>query len=176
MAARTSGGASIDKFDILATYTYAKALLDGHDDDQAKQRAMVAAIMGANARLGTRGEHLDDFSSLKDSAERKKKTTITAHSFDNQVALKMGRFFDEVFLPVLRTFANSGLTYEDIKNIVKIPTFWGEGHWRAVQGTGGGSLQDTGNGPRHASMRGQPYQWSPSCIGGSSIIALLGSQ
>ena len=49
---------SIGKFDILATYTYAKALLDGLDDDEAKERGMVAAIMGAKARLGhTGGSH-----------------------------------------------------------------------------------------------------------------------
>jgi hypothetical protein len=34
----------IGKFDILATYAYARALLDGLDDDEAKQRGMVAAI------------------------------------------------------------------------------------------------------------------------------------
>ncbi len=37
---------SIGKFDILATYTYAKPLLDGLDDAGAKQRGMVAAIRG----------------------------------------------------------------------------------------------------------------------------------
>ena len=37
---------SIGKIDILATYTYAQALLHGSDDDEAKQRGMVAAIMG----------------------------------------------------------------------------------------------------------------------------------
>ena len=50
----TLGDVSIGKFDILATYTYAKALLDGSDEDEAKQRGMVAAIMGAHARLGLR--------------------------------------------------------------------------------------------------------------------------
>ena len=43
---------SIGKFDILGTYTYAQCLLDGLNDDEAKQRGMVAAIMGAQARLG----------------------------------------------------------------------------------------------------------------------------
>ena len=53
---------SIGKFDILATYTYAKALLDGLDRDEAKQRGMVAAIMGAQARAGHRGgSHQDDY-------------------------------------------------------------------------------------------------------------------
>ncbi len=41
---------SIGKFDILATYSYAKALLDGVPADEAKQRGIVAAIMGAKAR------------------------------------------------------------------------------------------------------------------------------
>ncbi len=55
---------SIGKFDILATYAYAKALLDGMTDDEAKQRGMVAAIMGAQARLGIRKEHYEEFTSL----------------------------------------------------------------------------------------------------------------
>jgi hypothetical protein len=52
---------SIGKFDILATYTYSQALLDGLDDDEAKQKGMVAAIMGAQARLGIRKEHHEEF-------------------------------------------------------------------------------------------------------------------
>src|SRR3954467_4885128 len=94
------GDVRIGKFDILATYTYAKALLDGLEDDEARERGMVAAIMGAKARLGQRGStHQDDHKAEKQAAEKKKKTTITAESFDRQVADKMGDFFDEVFLP-----------------------------------------------------------------------------
>src|SRR3954447_17669947 len=90
---------SIGKFDILATYTYARGLLDGLDDDDASERGMVAAVMGAKARLGhTGGTHHDDYKADKDAAERKKKTTITAGSFDRQVADKMGGFFAAVFL------------------------------------------------------------------------------
>ena len=91
-----SDDVSIGKFDILATYTYAQALLDGLDDDEAKQRGMVAAIMGAQARLGVRKDHHEEFQAQKEAAEKKKKTTITAESFDKQVAHKMGRFFDDV--------------------------------------------------------------------------------
>jgi hypothetical protein len=46
---------SIGKFDILASYAYAKALLDGVDENEAKQRGMVADIMRAKARLGHGG-------------------------------------------------------------------------------------------------------------------------
>ena len=92
-------GVSIGKFDILATYTYAKALLDGLDEDEAKQRGMVAAVMGAKARMGhAGGGHQDDYKADKQAAEKKKKTTITAESFDRQVADKLGGFFDGVFL------------------------------------------------------------------------------
>ena len=86
-----SDDVSIGKFEILATYTYARALLDGLDDDEAKQRGMVAAIMGARGRLGIRKEDHGDFQAQKEAAEKKKKTTITAESFDKQVAHKMGR-------------------------------------------------------------------------------------
>ena len=116
---------SIGKFDILATYTYAHALLNGLDDDEAKQRGMVAAIMGAQARLGVRKEHHEEFQAQKEAAEKKKKTTITAESFDKQVAHKMGGFFDEVFLPTMKKLVEAGLSYDEVKRLVKIPNTWG---------------------------------------------------
>ena len=98
MTEKASSDVSIGKFDILATYTYtyAHALSSGLDDDEAKQRGMVAAIMGAQARRGVRREHHEEFQAQKEAAERKKKTTITAESFDTQVADKMGRFIERV--------------------------------------------------------------------------------
>jgi hypothetical protein len=122
---RTPDDVSIGKFDILATYTYARSLLDGLADDEAKQRGMVAAIMGAHARLGIRKEHHEEFRVQKEAAEKKKKTTITAESFDHQVSDKMGEFFDDVFLPVMRKLIEAGLSYEEVKRAVKIPTTWG---------------------------------------------------
>jgi len=115
----------IGKFDILATYTYAQALLDGMTDDEAKQRGMVAAIIGAQARLGIRKEHHEEFQAQKEAAEKKKKTTITAESFDKQVAHKMGKFFDDVFLPILKKLVEAGLSYDEVKRLVKIPSTWG---------------------------------------------------
>jgi len=125
MAKKSEVEVSIGKFDILATYTYASALLDGLDDEDAKQRGMVAAIMGAQARRGVRKEHHEEFKSLKDAAEKKKKTTITAGSFDHQVADKMGRFFAEVFLPAMKRLVEAGLSYDEVKRLVKIPSTWG---------------------------------------------------
>ena len=69
MAKKPPSDISIGKFDILATYTYARALLDGLDDDEAKQRGTVAAIMGARARLGIRKEHHEEFQAQKEAAE-----------------------------------------------------------------------------------------------------------
>ena len=125
MAKKLPGDVPIGKFDILATYAYAKALLDGMDDDEAKQRGMVAAIMGAQARLGIRKEHHEEFQAQKEAAEKKKKTTITAESFDKQVANKMGKFFDDVFLPNLKKLVEAGLSYDEVKRLVKIPSTWG---------------------------------------------------
>jgi hypothetical protein len=119
-----SDDVSIGKFDILATYTYAKALLDGMDDE-AKQRGMVAAIMGAQARLGIRKEHHEEFQAKKEATEKKKKTTITAESFDKQVVHKMGDFFDDVFLPILKKLVEAGLSYDEVKRLVKISSTWG---------------------------------------------------
>jgi len=116
---------SIGKFDILATYTYARSLRDGMAQDEAKVRGMVAAIMGAQARLGRHHGHEDGFQNDKDRAERKKKTTITAASFDSQVAAKMGTFFDEVFLPAMKKLVQSDLSYEEVKRAVGIPARWG---------------------------------------------------
>ena len=39
--------ALIGKFEILATYTYAKALRDGLPEPEAKQRGIVAGVIGA---------------------------------------------------------------------------------------------------------------------------------
>jgi hypothetical protein len=125
MAKRAAGEILIGKFDILATYTYAQALRDGRPADEAKQRGMVAAIMGAQARLGVRKDRDEAFNTLKEAAEKKKKTSITAESFDHQVADKMGAFFDETFLPTMKKFVEAHLSYEDVKRRLKIPTTWG---------------------------------------------------
>ena len=74
MAKKKPDDVSIGKFDILATYTYAKGLLDGLEDGEAKERGMVAAIMGAKARLGHRGgSHQEVYKADKQAAEKKKK-------------------------------------------------------------------------------------------------------
>jgi hypothetical protein len=125
MATKPSSDISIGKFDILGTYVYSQALLQGLDDDEAKQRGMVAAIMGAQARLGARKEHHEEFQSQKEAAEKKKKTTINAESFDKQVANKMGDFFLDVFVPSLKTLVEAGLSYDEVKRLVKIPATWG---------------------------------------------------
>jgi len=126
MAKTSAGEGAIGKFDILATYTYAKGLLDGLDDDEAKERGLVAAIMGAKARLGHASRsHGDGYKADKEAAEKKKKTTITAESFDHQIADKMGSFFEEDFLPAMRTFVEAHLSYEDAKRLLKIPATWG---------------------------------------------------
>jgi hypothetical protein len=86
------------------------ALLRGLDDGQSKRRGMVEAIMGAQARLGIRMEHHDEFQAQKEVAEKKKKTTITAESFDRQVAHKMGSFFEGEFLPTMKKLVEAGLS------------------------------------------------------------------
>jgi hypothetical protein len=121
MARQSSHNVLIGKFDILATYTYTHALLGGLHDDDAKQRGMVAAIMGAQARLGVRKDHHDDFQAQKEAAEKKKKTTITAEPIDRQVAHKLGDVFASVFVPTLSHPVEAGLSYDEVKRLVKIP-------------------------------------------------------
>ena len=125
MSNKPPNDVSIGKFDIFATYTYAQALLDGMTDDEAKQRGMVVAIMGAQARLGIRKEHHEEFQAQKEAAEKKKKTTITAESFDKQVAQRMGGFFNDMFLPSMKKLVEARRSYEDVKRLVKIPGTWG---------------------------------------------------
>jgi hypothetical protein len=115
----------IGKFDILATYSYAKALLDGAPEDEAKQRGIVAAIMGAKAKLGHTGSSQKDHETEKTAAEKKKKTTITAEMFDQQVADKMGEFFDKTFLPAIKKMVKANMSYDEVKSRLKIPSTWG---------------------------------------------------
>ena len=103
MATKNVNSVSIGKFDVLATYTYPKALLAGADDSEAKERGMVAAIMGARARLGYAESRHEDYQADKKAAEKKKKTTITAGSFDRQVSGKLGKYFDTTLLPAIST-------------------------------------------------------------------------
>lgn len=119
MAKKQPATVSIGRFDILATYAYAKALHDGQDDDEAKQRGIVAAIMGAKARQGHTPE------ANKEAAEKKKKTSITAETFDDQVAGKMGPFFASTFLPAMKKLVAADLSYVDVKRIVRITATWG---------------------------------------------------
>jgi hypothetical protein len=116
-----SGEVLIGKFDILATYTYAKALLDGAGDGEAKERGIVAAIMGAKAKSG----HAVDHKAEKTAAEKKKKTTITAEAFDHQVSAKMGQFFPKTLLPAMKKLVKDGLTYDEVKRRVRIPSALG---------------------------------------------------
>ena len=116
---------NIGKFDILATYSYARALLEGASTDEARQRGIVAAIMGAKAKFGRTGGSQKDHETEKTAAEKKKKTTITAETFDHQVAEKMGEFFDQIFLPAIKKMVEANMSYDEVKTRLKIPSTWG---------------------------------------------------
>ena len=88
--AESNDQVAIGKFDILATYTFGNAPLDGLSDGEAKGRGIVAAVMGAQARFGVRRKQEDDHKAQKEAAEKKRKTTITASSFGHQVKDEMG--------------------------------------------------------------------------------------
>ena len=114
--------ALIGKFEILATYTYAKALRAGLSEPEAKQRGIVAAVMGARARGVSRGgprAPADSRTSKQGSAT--KKQTLSAATFDQQVASKMQPFYGSVFLPTMKQLVDTRLTYDQVKNILKIP-------------------------------------------------------
>ena len=115
----------IGKFDILATYVFARGLVDGLKDDEAKQRGLVAAIMGAQAKLGIRKEHHEEFQAQKESAERKNKTTITAGSFENRSPIRWVGSSGTCFCRRSRSWSEAGLFYDGVKRLLKIPATWG---------------------------------------------------
>jgi len=114
--------ALIGKFEILATYTYAKALRDGLPEPEARQRGIVAAVMGARSRGVRRGgprAPADSNASNQGAATRKQ--TLTAATFDEQVSAKLQPFYGSVFLPTMKQLVDARLTYEQVKDILKIP-------------------------------------------------------
>ena len=109
MAKKKPDDVSIGKFDILATYTYARALLDGAGRRRGQGAGHGGGGHGGEGHgSGTRAAPTDDHKARKDAAERKKKTTITAESFDHQVADKMGGFFEKMFLPTMKKLVRPG--------------------------------------------------------------------
>ena len=75
--------------------------------------------------MGVRNHAHESFETIKEAAEKKKKSTITAESFEHQVASKMDGFFDDVFLPAMKRFVQSDLTYDDVKTVVRDPVHLG---------------------------------------------------
>ncbi len=37
----------------------------------------------------------------------------------------MGDFFNEVFLPMMKKLVEAGMSYDEVKRLVKIPSTWG---------------------------------------------------
>ena len=61
---------------------------------------------------------------IKRQLKKKKKTTITAKTFDHQVADKMGDFFDKTFLPAFKKMVQASMSYDEVKCRLKIPSTW----------------------------------------------------
>jgi hypothetical protein len=114
-------GVLIGKFEILATFTYAKALRDGRPDSEAKRRGIMAAVMGARSRGVSRGgpRAPADTRATKAGAAIKQQT-LTAAKFDEQVAAKLQPFYDSIFLPAIKKMVDARLTYDQVKGILKI--------------------------------------------------------
>ena len=113
----------IGKFEILATYTYAKAIRDGLSEREAKERGIVAAVMGARARGANRGGPRAREDPGKTKQQRPKPSQrLTAESYDQQVASKMGPFYGDVFLPMMKRLVAARLSYPRVKDLLEIPT------------------------------------------------------
>jgi hypothetical protein len=112
----------IGKFEILATYTYAKALRDGLSEPEARQRGIVAAVMGARSRGVSRGgPRTPAVAKASRQGAATRKQTLTDATFDVQVAARMQPFYDSVFLPAIKKMVDARLTYDQVKDILKIP-------------------------------------------------------
>ena len=116
----------ISKFEILATYTYAKALRDGLSESEAKERGITAAVMGSRARGANRGgvPRPADSNPANEKTGKARTKTLTASLFDQQIADKMGPFFSEVFLPTMKRLVEARLSYERVKALLEIPPPW----------------------------------------------------
>jgi hypothetical protein len=113
----------IGKFELLATYTYARALRDGLTDREAKERGITAAVMGARSRGLTRaasGSNSDP-QPAKSTVPKTKKKALTATLFDQQVALKLEPFFKESLLPRMKQLVATGISYQKLKDALEMP-------------------------------------------------------
>jgi hypothetical protein len=123
LANRPPSELSIGKFDLLATFTYAKSLRDGFSDSEAKVRGITAAVMGARARGVNRAGLANGnapATSKPESVSLKRKQ-LTPEHFDRQVSERMGEYFTQTFLPTMQRLVKTRLTYEKLKKILSIP-------------------------------------------------------
>jgi len=74
---------------------------------------------GSRSGGGSSGKSLTD--TLAAAAGQKKKTSITAEMYDKQMA-KLGPFYKEVFLPAMKEFVSRGMTYNQVKVALAIPS------------------------------------------------------
>jgi hypothetical protein len=118
-----SSQSRIGKFELLAIYTYARALRDGLTDNEAKERGITAAVMGAKSHGLTRGasDRKSDSQPAKSKVPKAKKKTFTADLFDQQVAHKLEPCFTELILPRMKQLVATGLSYQKLKDTLKMP-------------------------------------------------------
>lgn len=119
----------IGKFDIFATYTYAKGKAQGMASDEAKVYGYSIAVLGAQAKMGNRkaARSGDPLATLKEAAEKKKKgkVSITADQYDKQIVAKLGEFYHTHFLKGITQMVLAGKSYDEVKALVNIPSTWG---------------------------------------------------
>lgn len=130
------------KFEILATYSYAKALLQGMEEEEAKRYGFAIAVLGAQAKRGIvrkggksakgGGGKANADALVKAAAEKKKKSSISAADFDKMA--KRIPYFPE-FRSHMLALVKKGFSYEEVKELAAIPPVWGAkidwNHWVA---------------------------------------------
>lgn len=80
------------------------------------ESGIVAAVMASRTRGVRRG-------GPKAAADPKatRKRTLTAATFDEQVAARLQPFYGSVFLPTIKNLVDARLTYDQVKALIQIP-------------------------------------------------------
>ena len=127
-ADRPEGGLTIGKFDLLATYTYARSLRDGFPEPRgqgSRHHGRRHGRTGSRLETGRSGSPGPNGGRSSPGREpvtpRRKEKKLTARSFDRQVAEKYGPWFSGTFLPTMKQLVAARLSYEHLKTLLAMP-------------------------------------------------------
>ena len=110
MAKKKPDDVSIGKFDILATYTYAKALSTASTTTRPRSGAWWRRSWGPRPGWATGAAPTRTIPGRQGRRREEEKDDDHRRVVRPQVADKMGGFFDDVFLPTMKKLVEAGLS------------------------------------------------------------------